>query len=114
MTAGVAAFVRQGLQPGNLVAPFQWLREQLASDQNCALRWGYALNGLPEAVTNDSPAMLDFWFAIFADEEEWEARWSNTGAPIAGKEGCSMINFRTVLANRGDIATAPTHAGEAR
>jgi prophage regulatory protein len=29
--------------------------------------------------------------------------WSNAGAPIEGKEGCSMINLRPVLANRGAL-----------
>jgi hypothetical protein len=101
LTAGVAAFVRQGVQPKNLVAAFNWLREQIASDEQCARRWNYALNGPPEGAEFPEYAILDFWFAIFADDEEWEARWSNTGAPIEGKEGCSMINFRMVLSNRG-------------
>lgn len=106
LTAGVTAFVRQGVQPKNLVAPFNWLREQLATDENCARRWGYAVNGLPEGAEPAEHAILDFWFAISADDEEWEAHWSNTGAPIEGKEACAMVNIRTVILNRGRLGGA--------
>ena len=109
LTAGVAAFVRLGVQPQNLVAPFDWLREQLATDENCTKRLGFAVDGIPE--NSHTPelmkhAILDFWFVIFADDEEWKAQWGNTGAPIEGKEASVLVNFKTVFANCGPLGGA--------
>ncbi|MGR3477399.1 hypothetical protein [Sulfitobacter sp.] len=99
LAAGSAAFMRLGMQPKDLIAPFEWLREQLETDANCALRFKYAVNGLPKV----EHAITDFWLAIYADADEWKAHWSNTGAPIEGKEACVLVNFKTVFENCGDL-----------
>ncbi|HBZ42628.1 MAG TPA: hypothetical protein DEO85_00895 [Maritimibacter sp.] len=113
LTAGVAAFVRLGVQPQNLVAPFNWLREQLATDDGVIRDWKVAVNGLPKdafAFATADPvqqaelwdtALKDFWFSVYADESEWKTQVGRSPTFIEGKEGFVSINIRTVLANRG-------------
>jgi hypothetical protein len=98
MAAGAAAFMRLGMQPKDLTAPFNWLREELRVDTNCAMRWG-----LTTSVSQHNDSITDFWFAIYADADEWQAHWSNSGMPIEGKEASVLVNFKTVFANCGEL-----------
>ena len=101
LASGIAAFMRLGMQPKDLIAPFDWLREQLETDDNCKLRWNLAVNG-----SEKDHAITDFWFAIYADADEWQARYSNTGETVEDKEASILVNFKTVFENCGDFGSA--------
>jgi hypothetical protein len=98
MAAGAAAFMRLGMQPKDLIAPFDWLRDQLVTDEKCAMRYRYAVQG-----SKHLDGITDFWFAIYADPDEWRAHWANSGAPIEGKEASALVNFKTVFENCGEL-----------
>jgi hypothetical protein len=106
MAAGAAAFMRLGMQPKDLIAPFDWLRDQLATDEKWEVRFGDAVDGIPEIENLPEYAITDFWFAIYADADEWRAHISNTGAPIEDLEASVLVNFKTVFANCGVLVGA--------
>jgi hypothetical protein len=103
IAAGAAAFMRLGMQPKDLIAPFDWLRDQLVTDEKCKMRFGYAVDGIPDVEHPPEHAITDFWFAIYADADDWRAHWSNVGEPIEGQEASVLVNFKTVFQNCGPI-----------
>jgi hypothetical protein len=106
MAAGAAAFMRLGMQPKDLIAPFDWLRDQLATDEKYSRLLGYAVDGILDTKNPPEYAITDFWFAIYADADEWKAHIGNVAAPIEGKEASVLVNFKTVFANCGMLGGA--------